>query len=1088
MSLRSMKWMPRSLLLLMAIAKVSSAAIFAPLLITSTLPNAVTGVSYSARLMISSLNDGTETVNVTGLPAGLSFTHALGNIVITGTPTSTGNFPLTVTATHSVAPLSRVVPFRVDQFATNVTAIDAGSTHTCAVVNGGVQCWGIALLGNNSTASSSVAVRVINPGSGATAVSAGGAHSCAVVNAGLQCWGMNGSGQLGNNSNAQSLVPVAIFSAGSNVTAVSAGTNHTCAVINGGVQCWGQNFAGQLGNNSSADSPVPITVIPPSSGATAVAAGNLHTCAVVAGGVKCWGAGSLGALGNAGVANSLVPATAIASGGGATAVAVGTNHSCAIVSATVYCWGQNSVGQVSFADPIQTTPALVYALPAGTTALAAGQFHNCANAPDGVYCWGSNSSLQIGIHRRNTYDARPQLVVPSNGVATGVAAGSNYGCAIVNGGVQCWGARNSSKLPLGSSATNYSTGPVVTIDSGTGTNIVDGGYDHTCATVPPANVLCWGVNEDGQLGAGGYTSGSVPIASAILPGSVGSSVGAWNLHTCAVVAGGVQCWGYGNSGQLGNGGNSFASPPVVAIPANSNISMVSTGDYHTCALTFAGGVRCWGYNLYGQLGNGGNADSNVPVVALPDGSGATHLSARGLHTCVVVGGGVKCWGRNLQGQLGNNGSADSNVAVTAIAAGSGATAVSAGGLHTCAVVGGGVRCWGHNFYGQLGDNSTSSSPVPVEALPPGSFASYISGGRDHTCAVVSNGVKCWGLNSVGQLGNRSTAQSLTPVTAIAANSGMFSVTAGAEHSCSAGNGGVVCWGHNDLDLLADPAFDALRKVYAAILPPTAPGTPLITSGTAGPGSATLGFTPPASDGGLPIDSYTATCTAPGAVTRSAAAAASATSVVVTGLSGFVQYSCSMTATNGVGTGVASNNVNVVPTTGPLTLLDVYSRKVHGTTGSYNLLIDKTIAIAGAVSVEPRAIGTGHTIVFLFNNPISQPGTVSVTDSAAAALGAASVSFNGNEVFVSLTGIPDNRRATIALAGVNGTLGASAAMGFLVGDVNSTRGVNSSDISGVKARSGQATTAANFNYDVNATGAINSSDISAVKARSGLVLP
>ena len=91
--------------------------------------------------------------------------------------------------------------------------------------------------------------------------------------------------------------------------------------------------------------------------------------------------------------------------------------------------------------------------------------------------------------------------------------------------------------------------------------------------------------------------------------------------------------------------------------------------------------------------------------------------------------------------------------------------------------------------------------------------------------------------------------------------------------------------------------------------------------------------------------------------------------------------------------------------------------------------------------------------------------------------------------VTLTGVPDNRRTTIAVTNVNGTaFSPSAAMGFLVGDVNNTRSVNSSDISGVKARSGQTTTALNFKFDVNASGAINSSDISAVKARSGLTLP
>ena len=89
---------------------------------------------------------------------GAELQHASGNIVISGTPTAAGNFPLTLTATDPQFPLSIIVPFRVDQFASNVTAIDAGSGHTCAVVDGGVQCWGgngNGQLGNNSVAARS---------------------------------------------------------------------------------------------------------------------------------------------------------------------------------------------------------------------------------------------------------------------------------------------------------------------------------------------------------------------------------------------------------------------------------------------------------------------------------------------------------------------------------------------------------------------------------------------------------------------------------------------------------------------------------------------------------------------------------------------------------------------------------------------------------------------------------------------------------------------------------------------------------------------------------------------------------------------
>ncbi|MEO8383665.1 MAG: choice-of-anchor V domain-containing protein, partial [Betaproteobacteria bacterium] len=170
----------------------------------------------------------------------------------------------------------------------------------------------------------------------------------------------------------------------------------------------------------------------------------------------------------------------------------------------------------------------------------------------------------------------------------------------------------------------------------------------------------------------------------------------------------------------------------------------------------------------------------------------------------------------------------------------------------------------------------------------------------------------------------------------------------------------------------------------------------------------------------------------------------------------------------------------------ITLLAVQSRKTHGVTGDYDIAIDTAQAIGGFVTVEPRTIGSGHSIVFQFSGTVTSTGTVSVTPAGAvvAAIGA-----NTSEVVVTLTGVADNQRATVMLTGVNGSVNPPAAsIGFLVGDINNTRSVNSSDISGVKARSGQVTTAANFKFDLNANGSVNSSDISAVKARSGLVLP
>ena len=174
----------------------------------------------------------------------------------------------------------------------------------------------------------------------------------------------------------------------------------------------------------------------------------------------------------------------------------------------------------------------------------------------------------------------------------------------------------------------------------------------------------------------------------------------------------------------------------------------------------------------------------------------------------------------------------------------------------------------------------------------------------------------------------------------------------------------------------------------------------------------------------------------------------------------------------------------------LALTGVKSRKTHATAGPFDLPVDVSQSVGGLVTVEPRVIGAGHTIVFQFDSTITVAGLASAVD-AGGAVGTVSAASNipaDNEVNVTLTAIPDNKRITISLTGVNGTPTVfSASLGFLVGDVNNSRTTTIADVSSVKARSSRSAISSTFLYDLNATGVVSSSDISAVKARNGLTL-
>ena len=179
---------------------------------------------------------------------------------------------------------------------------------------------------------------------------------------------------------------------------------------------------------------------------------------------------------------------------------------------------------------------------------------------------------------------------------------------------------------------------------------------------------------------------------------------------------------------------------------------------------------------------------------------------------------------------------------------------------------------------------------------------------------------------------------------------------------------------------------------------------------------------------------------------------------------------------------------VAETFAGLNLLAVKSGKMHGVAGTFHLPIDILQSLGDLVSVEPRTIGTAHTLVFQFDGPVNSVGDAKTEDAQAVTVGTTSAALSGSDVVVTLSGALDSKRVRVTLTGLNGSGTASASVGFLVGDVNNSRAVNSSDISAVKARSGQTVDATNFKFDLNASGGINSSDISAVKARSGLSLP
>ncbi len=330
--------------------------------------------------------------------------------------------------------------------------------------------------------------------------------------------------------------------------------------------------------------------------------------------------------------------------------------------------------------------------------------------------------------------------------------------------------------------------------------------------------------------------------------------------------------------------------------------------------------------------------------------------------------------------------------------------------------------------------------------------------------------------SVANGGVGGTINPSAPVTAANGATRVFTVSPNSGYSASVSGtcGGTLV----GTTFTTSPITADCTVIATFVLASFAPDAPVIGVATAGNHQATVSFTA-GNDGGSPITGYTASCGA-------FSAGGAASPLTVTGLTNGTSYNCSVTATNAIGTSPASATVAVTPTSG-IVLSSVVSRKTHGAFGDFDIVLDTTQGIAGAVTVEPRMIGAGHRIVFQFDRAVESVSSAFVQVGPGGNFDPVTTSISGSTVTVTLTGIADVSRVNISLSGVNGTLAASASVGFLVGDVNNSRSVNASDISGVKARSGEDANSGNFKYDLNASGSINTSDISAVKARSGNTL-
>lgn len=641
---------------------------------------------------------------------------------------------------------------------------------------------------------------------------------------------------------------------------VAAGQYHSAALkVDGTVLAWGGNGYGQLGDGTTTSYSIPVAVSGLSD-IVAVAAGAYHTVALKFDGtVMAWGYNGLGQLGDGTKTNRSIPVV-VPGLTGVVAVAAGENHTVVLkADGTVLAWGNNGHGQLGDGTTTgRLSPVVVPSL-TGVVAVAAGNVHTLALKADGsVLAWGYNWYGALGDGTQ-TNRLSPVAVVGLSGVSA-VAAGGFHSLAIKSDGtVVAWGSNVTGELGDGTTVGRWT--PVV-VTGLTGVAGVAAGGNHSVALKSDGTVLAWGDNNYGQLGDGTLTRRLSPVVVPGLNSAAGVATG--GFHTVVVKSDGtVRAWGYNSNGQLGDGTTVNQMSPVGVLglggSAHPVLSYLTGTGYGTAGVSPATGFLSTPINykvVYSHAANIGPSATSVCINALP-------CSAMSVDSSAIVA---------LRD--GNYTNGEQYVYTTSLAVGT------------------------HSYY------FTASEGIASVTLPAtGSLSGPKISDLNITTSSLPDG-------AVGILYNQTLAATGgTPPYSWSSTTlppGLYLGTSTGVISGTPTTVGTYGFSVAVTDAAGTSLSTALSIIVAINPTATIPGVPTISMVTAGDSRATVNFWPPASNGGDAISSYTVSCSP-----TCTEVSGTASPITVTGLTNGTPYTFTVTATNGVGTGLASTPSNIV---------------------------------------------------------------------------------------------------------------------------------------------------------------------------------
>ena len=757
------------------------------------------------------------------------------------------------------------------------TQLTAGQNFSLLVNSDGT-LWGMGSnaygqLGLNNQVNSSVPVQLGTAVNSWSLTAMGTWHALAIRADGtLWAWGNNNAGQLGliDTTNRSSPVQVGA-SLWSKVSTTKFGRfgltpDYTLGIqSNGTLWAWGSNQLYGLGlglpNNTNVSSPIQVGS---ASNWSQISTANRFAAAVKSDGTLwAWGINSWGQLGQGDLTARSTPVqvgnlsnwSQVACGYYGPVLAIKTDN-------TLWVWGQYAgqyglntttsnlvspvqLGTLSNWAQVDVGPSAAFAVKTDSTLwyigggdvygesglnsgspgsspvqigtqsnwnkVSVGMYEVGAVKTDGTaWAWGYNSTGGLGLGDQTNRSTPAQLGSLSNW--SQVSCGYNLTAYTRTTGV-VWISGNNSYGQLGTFGSQtqlpisyFGQRSPIQLGSGLVSNvsqIAAGGF-HTVAIQSNGTLWAWGNNSFGQLGLGGVTYNTYPVVN---PTQVSTST-AWTdsaagaYHTVAINSSSLYAWGNNSYGQLGQGNNTHYSSPI-QVGAATNWSQVNCGYYNTVALQSNGTLWAWGLNSFGQLGTSDQVSYSLPV-QVGTLSTWTQASAGFAYSAAIYSGGTLYeWGNNSWGQLGqvNNTHYSNPVTVgNTTFTNNYWTQIAAGGFHTAALQSNGTLwTWGANTYGQLGSSNTTSRSSPAQVGAATNW-SQVACGYQHTVATQSNGT-LWvcGYNAQGQLGNNNTTSysSLVQIGTLSITAIWSQLGGGINHSSGIqSNGTLWTWGLN----------------------------------------------------------------------------------------------------------------------------------------------------------------------------------------------------------------------------------------------------------------------------------------------------